>query len=69
MFGGAVTASLPAITHLAYIRAICYDESLYPEPYTYNPARFLNKQGNIDPSVKAPEARIFGSGRRYESPH
>jgi cytochrome P450 len=55
-------------THLAYVRAICYDESVYPEPHTYNPARFLDEYGRINPSVKAPEARIFGSGRRYEFP-
>lgn len=46
-------------------RAICYDEVVYPEPHTYNPARFLDKDGRLDPSVKAPEARVFGSGRRY----
>lgn len=51
-----------------HVRAICYDESVYPEPYIYNPARFLNKDGKIDSSVKAPETRIFGSGRRYECP-
>jgi len=51
-------------TILENIWAICYDESVYPEPHTYNPARFLDKHGSIDPSVKAPEARIFGSGRR-----
>ena len=56
-------------THLACVRAICYDESAYPEPYTYNPARFLDKSGKIDLSVKAPEARVFGSGRRYGLPH
>ena len=47
-------------------RAICHDEAAYPEPHTYNPARFLDEYGNIDPSVKDPEARVFGSGRRYE---
>jgi cytochrome P450 len=50
------------------VRAICYDESVYPEPHTYDPTRFLDKDGKIDQSVKAPEARIFGSGRRYELP-
>ena len=50
------------------IRAICYDESVYPDPHTYDPTRFLNKDGKIDPSVKDPEARVFGSGRRCECP-
>jgi hypothetical protein len=48
-------------------RAICYDEVTYPEPHTYNPARFLDENGRIDPFVKDPEARVFGSGRRYEA--
>ena len=47
-------------------RVICYDQVAYPEPHTYNPSRFLDKNGRIDPSVKDPEVRIFGSGRRYE---
>ena len=64
-----VTVSWRATTHSAYARTICYDESAYPEPYTYNPARFLDKSGRIDLSVKAPEARVFGSGRRYGFPH
>ena len=45
-------------------RAICYDEAVYPSPYTYDPERFL-KDGVLDSSVKDPEDRIFGSGRRY----
>ena len=47
-------------------RALFYDEAAYPEPHTYNPARFLDENGRIDPSVRDPEARVFGSGRRYE---
>lgn len=46
-------------------RGICHDEKVYPDPETFNPDRFLNKDGKIDPSVKDPEVRIFGSGRRY----
>jgi len=46
------------------IWVICYDEVAYPEPHTYNPSRFLDGDGRIDPSVTDPEVRIFGSGRR-----
>jgi len=46
------------------IWAVCYDEAVYPEPHKYNPARFLDQNGRIDPFVKSPEARVFGSGRR-----
>lgn len=45
-------------------RAICYDEAVYPRPHNYDPTRFLNKDGQINSSVMAPEMRIFGSGRR-----
>jgi len=43
--------------------AICRDPSVYPNPDTFNPDRFL-KDGKIDPSVFNPEDRIFGAGRR-----
>jgi len=46
-------------------RAICYDETVYPAPHTYDPERFL-KDGKLDRSVKDPEDRIFGTGRRYD---
>lgn len=46
-------------------RAVCYDETVYPAPHTYDPERFL-KDGKLDRSVKDPEDRIFGSGRRYD---
>ena len=45
-------------------RAIFYNEAIYPDPRTYDPTRFLDKGGRIDPSVMAPESRVFGSGRR-----
>jgi len=47
-------------------RAICYDETVYPAPHTYDPERFL-KDGKLDPSVKNPEDRVFGTGRRYDT--
>ena len=43
--------------------AIFHDPVAYPEPHRFNPERFL-KDGKLDPSVKDPEDRIFGSGRR-----
>jgi len=46
-------------------RGICHDEKVYPGPETFSPERFLGPDGKIDPSVKDPEARIFGSGRRW----
>ena len=51
------------ITYHDGYRAIYQDESVYPEPRTYDPERYL-KDGKLDPSVKDPEEGLFGSGRR-----
>ena len=45
-------------------RAMFHNESIYPDPHTFNPGRFL-KDGQIDPNVKDPEQFVFGWGRRY----
>jgi cytochrome P450 len=43
--------------------AVCRDPTIYPDPETFNPDRFL-KDGKINPLVFNPEDRIFGTGRR-----
>jgi len=48
-------------------RGICYDDEVYPEPHLFDPERFL-KDGKLDRSVKDPEDRVFGAGRRYDYP-
>jgi len=40
------------------------DESMYPDPHTFNPDRFL-KDGQINLEVKDPDQIAFGYGRRY----
>ena len=40
-----------------------HDEERYPDPETFNPARFLTADGTVDPSVPDP-AQVFGFGRR-----
>ena len=50
-------------TIMENIWAIFYDPVVYPEPHIFNPERFL-KDGKLDPSVKDPEDRVFGSSRR-----
>ena len=40
-----------------------HDEERYPDPETFNPARFLTTDGTVDPSVPDP-AQVFGFGRR-----
>ncbi|KZP23303.1 cytochrome P450 [Athelia psychrophila] len=42
--------------------AVLNDERTYPDPFTFNPDRFM-KGGSLDPSVPDPEA-AFGYGRR-----
>ena len=44
-------------------RSVCYDETTFPAPYTYDPERFL-KDGKLDGSIGNPEECVFGSGRR-----
>lgn len=43
-------------------RAVMNDERMYPDPFTFNPDRFI-AGGKLDPTVRDPEA-AFGYGRR-----
>ena len=61
-------SSRTLITDDERCRAMFYDESVYPAPYQYDPERYI-KDGKLNPSVKDPEERVFGSSRRYESYH
>ncbi|KAI8996287.1 cytochrome P450 [Trametes punicea] len=45
------------------IWAILHDEDRYPDPFTFNPDRFM-KDGALDPNVFDPEEVAFGFGRR-----
>jgi len=47
------------------LRAISYDETIYPAPHTFDPERFL-KDGKLYRSVNDPEERFFGTGRRWD---
>ncbi|KAF9646882.1 cytochrome P450 [Thelephora ganbajun] len=46
--------------------AMSRDESIYPDPETFNPERFI-KDGHINPEVQDPEKFMSGHGRRYVS--
>ena len=45
------------------IWAVLHDPVMYPKPDVFDPERFL-KDGKINPSVRDPEDRVFGSSRR-----
>ncbi|KAJ3768588.1 cytochrome P450 [Lentinula raphanica] len=46
------------------IGSMLYNEEVYPQPNIFNPARFLNNKGNLNPNVKDPADYAFGFGRR-----
>jgi hypothetical protein len=54
--------TLTLINH-CYSRAILHDESIYEDPETFNPDRFM-KDGQLDPDIRPPETAVFGFGRR-----
>ena len=41
-----------------------HNEEVYPDPFTFNPDRFM-KDGKIDESVRDPAHACFGFGRRF----
>lgn len=48
-------------------RAVFHDQTVYPDPHAFKPDRFIDGDGQLDPSVPDPEQRVFGSGRRLAS--
>ncbi|KAF8877182.1 cytochrome P450 [Infundibulicybe gibba] len=56
--------ALPAgSTILCNAWAMLHDENEYPQPFLFNPDRFI-RDGKINPAVKDPRAFAFGFGRR-----
>ncbi|KAG6814877.1 hypothetical protein H0H87_006843, partial [Tephrocybe sp. NHM501043] len=43
--------------------AMLHDENIYPNPFDFNPDRFM-KDGKLDPNAKDPMHAAFGFGRR-----
>ncbi|KIJ97415.1 hypothetical protein K443DRAFT_133869 [Laccaria amethystina LaAM-08-1] len=51
-------------TVVANAWAMLHDDNDYPEPEKFNPDRFLDKDGKLDPNVMDPARMAFGFGRR-----
>ena len=45
-------------------RSILHDEEAYPDPFMFNPERFI-KNGKLDLSIRDPVSAAFGFGRRF----
>ena len=45
-------------------RGILHDDSRYPNPETFDPTRFLDANGQLDPNAPDPTEASFGFGRR-----
>jgi len=46
------------------IWSILHNEEDYPEPELFNPSRFLDADGKLNPNVRDPATAAFGFGRR-----
>ncbi|KAJ3555333.1 hypothetical protein NM688_g2635 [Phlebia brevispora] len=51
-------------TMIPNIWAMCHEEADYPNPYVFDPERFLTKDWRINPEVRDPSTFVFGFGRR-----
>ena len=58
-------ASLVFLPFAFHLELIYVAQSVYPDPYTFNPDRFI-KDGLLNTDVKDPSDFVFGFGRRWD---
>ncbi|KAJ8079599.1 hypothetical protein PM082_011186 [Marasmius tenuissimus] len=51
---------------LPNIWAMLHDESVYPDPFSFKPERFLTPDGKLNPDVQDPGRAFFGFGKRLK---
>jgi cytochrome P450 len=54
------------LKQLSFSRAMLHNEAIYPEPFEFNPDRFM-KDGKLNPDIRNPGHATFGFGRRHAS--
>ncbi|KAK1216681.1 hypothetical protein PQX77_020694 [Marasmius sp. AFHP31] len=47
------------------LRVTRHTKSVYPEPFSFKPERFLTPDGKLNPDVQDPTRAFFGFGKRY----
>lgn len=45
-------------------RAMLHDERKYPQPSHFDPERYLDEDGSLNPDAPSPAEAVFGFGRR-----
>lgn len=53
----------PSESNFMTVRSMLHDEEVYPDPFTFNPDRFM-KDGVLDKSARDPSHACWGFGRR-----
>lgn len=61
--GNGTHIAARSILTQSIFRAVFHDEAAYPDADTFNPDRYLTKDGKLNPAVPSPEA-AFEYGRR-----
>lgn len=52
------------VSSISFYRAILHDESKYPNPDAFDPSRYLQPDGQLNPNAPTPTEAAFGYGRR-----